>query len=139
MNLAETMCALLCEDVREEMGGKLSYLGVFGIENCGIIPDKIPSSLPRVCLVVMMSKIKSDIRECEITINIPSNTPIKMNYPIPPNFKKGLNGTLGLTIQPFKITSYGQGSFEIRFNNRKKPALVFNFNILEKSNQTESS
>jgi len=138
MNIAKNICALLCEDVREEKGCKLSYLGVFGIENCGIIPDKIPAFLPRVCLAIMMSDVNVDIKDCDISISLPGEKPINMKYPIPPNIKKGQNATFGITVQPFKLNSPGQGLFEIRFNKKKKPSFIFNFNIIEKDKQADT-
>jgi hypothetical protein len=41
--------AIFCDDVREEIGGKRSYIGVYGPE---LIVQNAPGVLPKLCIVV---------------------------------------------------------------------------------------
>lgn len=133
MKIANKVYMILCEDIREEKGGKLSLLGVYGIDKSGIIPDEIPSNLHKLCLAVMLSEIQIELTKCHVTITAPGKEKMEINLPTTPTHEIGKNVTLGIAVSPFQISKAGEAKFELRFNNEKKPSLVFNFQIIAKA------
>lgn len=132
MKIAKKVYNVLCEDIREEKGDKLSYLGVYGIDNAGLVVDRIPALLPKLCLVVMLSEILVEINKCSVTVKSPGTKDISLELPPVPRAEIGKNLTLGIAISPFKAETAGKAKIELRFNDEKKPSLTFEFNILSK-------
>lgn len=126
---------LLCDDIRQELGNKLSFLGVIGIENSGIVFEKLPATLPRLCLALMLSETQTLIEEIDVTIKTPNSKRISTQITGSniPKVVLGGNVTLGLFMQPFNVASSGDANLELRFNGEKKPSLKFNFKIIEKA------
>ena len=136
MKIAKKISTILCEDIREEKGGKLSYLGVFGIENSGILLDTVPVDLPKICLAVMLSEMQVQIENMQATIKSPGKDKIPLNFKSVPKHDIGKNITLGIFVTPFKVATTGKAKFEIKFNNEKKPSITFEFNILLKDQKS---
>ena len=129
MKVAKTICCVLCEDIREEKGDKLSYLGVYGITNAGVVLDRLPSMLPKLCLAVMLSEVQCELNKCNITVISSGLKKISLDLPQIPKYEIGKNLTLGVTIAPFKFQQEGKSKIELRFNDDKKASLIFEFNV----------
>jgi hypothetical protein len=130
MKLAKNISIILCDDIREEKGSKLSFLGVYGIYNSDIVVDKIPAVLPKLCLAIMLSETQILIEKCEVTIVLPDKEKLQITSPEAPNNEIGKNITLGFMLSPFKINSTGEVNVFFRFNDEKKLTLKFKFHIL---------
>ena len=129
MKFAKKICCVLCEDIREEKGDKLSYLGVYGINNAGIVLDRLPAMLPKLCLAVMLSDVQCELTKCNVTVISPGLNKISLDLPAVPKYEIGKNLTLGVTIAPFKFEQTGKSKIELRFNDEKRASVIFEFNI----------
>jgi len=70
---------LVCDDVRQELGNKRSYIGAYGSD---IIVAAIPSILPKLCFALTVKTPKSDpLRSMEVQIEMPSSPTIKLVMP----------------------------------------------------------
>lgn len=49
MTIPRFMTAILCDDVRREEGGKLSYMGIYGAD---LLLPMFPATLPKLCIVM---------------------------------------------------------------------------------------
>lgn len=136
MRLAKKISMILCEDIREEKANKLAYLGVFGIENTEIILDEIPGNIARLCLAIMLSETNTKIEKLDVTVLSPGLKKINFTLPGTPQNNVGKNVTLGVIVSPFKVAAAGEAKFEIKFNDEKKPSLIFRFKVILKDKKT---
>jgi len=130
MKIAKKIFTMLCDDVREEKGGKLSLMGLYEKE---YIVSHIPSIMPRLCLIIILSEIKEILNKVHITLKSPKSEPNNINFDIRPKVEKGKDFRLIVYLSPFKINGTGEAKFEIKFNNDQKASIVHRFNI-KKSN-----
>jgi len=138
MKIAKIICCVLCEDIREEKGGKLSYLGVYGINNAGIVLDRLPAALPKLCLAVMFSEVQCELTKCNVTVLSSGLEKISLDLPQVPKYEIGKNLTLGVTIAPFKFQKEGPSTIELRFNDEKRASVIFEFNVNLKTQKIQA-
>ncbi len=130
MKIANKVCMMLCDDIREEKANKLSFLGVYGIENSGIIPSQIPLILPKLCLAVMLGEVTTEIKKIDVQLSSPGSQDFHMTLPAPLANPSDSNITLGVIISPYRIEGVGDAKFQLRINDETKPSIVFPFKIL---------
>jgi len=126
MKIAKSIKTILCDDVRQEVGGKMSLMGIYSKD---IIVNKVPVILPFINLVVLLEDIKEPFNKIFVSVSIPNSDPINISYPAPPELAKGKNINFVVGISPFRITDFGPGKFEIRFSESEKASIVHNFSI----------
>ena len=126
MKIAKKIKTILCDDVRQEVGGKMSIMGIYSKD---IVVNKVPAILPSINLVVMFEDIKENFEKLFLTIVIPKSDPIKVSYPAPPGLEKGKDVNLVLGLSPFKLNDTGKAKFEIRFSEDEKASIVHHFSI----------
>lgn len=124
---AESIIAVICEDVRQEINNKLSLMGMF---NGNINVDTIPCVLPVLHFVVFFTGLKKKINTLYISLDMPNSDTIflKNNFPSPSNKEKNFNLIVG--ISPFVIKSFGECSLTIRATKKGKPIFVHPFKIM---------
>ena len=54
MKIAKKYKTLLCDDIRQEVGGKISLMGIYGRD---IVVAKTPITLPQIHFVLMLEDI----------------------------------------------------------------------------------
>lgn len=126
MRIAKNIKTILCDDVRQEIGGKISLMGIYSKD---IIVNKVPASLPFMNLVVMLEDIKEPFEKFFVSVITPKSDPINVNYPAPSKIEKGENINLVVGFSPFKLNDAGSAKFEIRFSESGKASIVHNFSI----------
>jgi hypothetical protein len=126
MKIAKKITAILCDDVRQEVGGKMSLMGIYSND---IVVNKLPKILPFINIVVMLEGIKESFDKIFIDIVMPKSDPIKLSYPAPPDLEKGKNLNLVIGLSPFKLNDAGSAKFEIRFTEDEKASMVHHFAI----------
>ncbi|MCD6389105.1 MAG: hypothetical protein J7L69_06815 [Desulfobulbaceae bacterium] len=126
MKIAKKIKTILCDDVRQEVGGKMSIMGIYSKD---IVVNKVPAILPFINLVVMFEDIKENFEKLFVTIVIPKSDPIKVSYPAPSGIEKGKDINLVLGLSPFKLNDTGKAKFEIRFSEDEKASIVHHFSI----------
>lgn len=126
MKVAKKIKTILCDDVRQEVGGKMSLMGIYSKD---IVVNKVPAILPFINLVVMFEDIKENFKKLFVTIIIPKSDPIKVSFPAPSGIEKGKDVNVVLGLSPFKLNDTGEAKFEIRFSEDEKASIVHHFSI----------
>ncbi len=74
MESRPTFC-LFCDDVREEAGGKISLMGIYGEEM--IIAAPFPCQVPKFCINIhMISPVEDPPQSLNISVTYPPGTTI---------------------------------------------------------------
>ena len=95
---------LLCDDIRQEMGGKTSLMGLYDHH---IVVPQVPFSLPKVCFYTRFSRMDGDFK---FSFAIVSPTGERKDVirdsdvQIPEGAKEG---TFNVIASPFEVTSDG--------------------------------
>lgn len=132
MKTAKQINSILCDDIREEKGNKLSLMGMYGGD---VIVNDFPSILPKLCLFVQLIQLQTLLsKEINVTVHAPQTSEIKMTL-APPNAKIGHNVILGIQITPFRFNAPGEALIELREANSKGPFLTHKFNIVKSEPQ----
>lgn len=129
MKIAKKINILLCDDIRQEQGNKLSFMGVYG---CKIILDHIPAIFPKLCICVMLTGIVTAFSRVDVALILPNAKTIPLAISGPPDVTCGGNHNLGIIVSPARITSAGKAKIELRFDGEKKPSVIHHFEIVEK-------
>ena len=126
MKIAKKIKTLLCDDVRQEVGGKISLMGIYSKD---IIVNNVPTILPIINFVIMFEDIKEPFSTLFVTVVTPKSDPLQFNYPAPPDIEPGKNSNLVMGLSPFRINEKGPARFEIRFSKEEKARIVHRFLI----------
>ncbi len=126
MKIAKNSKTILCDDVRHEVGGKMSLMGLYSQD---IVVNKVPAILPSISLVIMFEDIKETFKKIYVTLIMPKSEPIKVSYSAPADIAKGKDANIVLSLSPFKLNNTGKAKFELRFSEDEKAALVHHFLI----------
>lgn len=91
--------ALFCDDVRAEVGGKLSFMGLYQTEM--LFPDnlRLPTLLPKLVVVIMYYEIRDSIPE-ELTFKITYGDEGVILAEVPISRKDILSGQIQDTALP---------------------------------------
>lgn len=76
MKIAKEIKTILCDDVRQEVGGKMSLMGIYSKD---IVVNKVPVVLPFINLVVMLEDIKEPFSNLFVSVIKPKSKLIKFN------------------------------------------------------------
>jgi len=126
MKLAEKMYVILCDDVRQEVGRKWSFIGIYA--NVMIVP-KLPALFPKICLVLCFEELRKYIPDGEVKLINPGEEPVIFPLSSMPNQKLGGKAYLFVNFSPYVIKSPGEAKFEVRFGGEAKPSIVHSVKI----------
>ena len=126
MKIAQKINTILCDDVRQEVGGKMSLMGIYSKD---IVVNKVPAILPFINLIVMFEDIKEPFDAIFVSVITPESEPIQVSYPPPPGLEKGKDVNIIIGISPFRLNATGPAKFEIRFSENEKAKIVHHFSI----------
>jgi len=109
--------SIICDDIRQEVGNKLSFMGTYGKD---IFIPKTPFTFPHICFVIFYKNIKSG-DSFSISLKDPSGKEVgkKLNGSIPEEVKSIQNFTMLAKFAPLKVIKVGTYKLEIIFNNDK--------------------
>lgn len=127
MKVADTIFSIVCDDVREEVGGKLSMIGLYQEE---IIFAKIPAMLPKLAFVIFLEGIKRAIPEVLVKVLTPGREPqeIKLDKPNKPKIKRAI---MSFFLSPVRFEEPGELTIELYFGKEKKPTYTRSLMIRE--------
>ena len=100
MKIAKKIKTILCDDVRQEVGGKMSLMGIYSKD---IIVNKVPAILPFINLVVMFEDIKEPFANLFVSVITPKSEPVQVSYPPPSNIEKGKDINIIIGLSPFSL------------------------------------
>lgn len=127
MKLAKSVKTIICDDVRNEVGSKMSLMGVYGKD---IVINQTPAVLPSLYFVIMLENVQVVFKELYINLYMPTETnPISVNYPAPTNIEKGRDINLVIGLAPFKINSAGDCRFDLAIKKDADPLISYSFTI----------
>lgn len=109
--------SIICDDIREEVGNKLSLMGIYGKD---IYVPRLPFTFPQLCVAIAYNNLrKGDF--FSVKAEDPSGKEI--GNPIKGSAPKDAKGSLDLTIfakfSPVEISEEGSLRLEIMFNDDK--------------------
>jgi len=120
---------IVCDDIRQEVGHKLSFLGVYGREP-DILVAILPFSFVKLCFAFSISNIKGGdsftIKVIDpsgkelaqsINGNVPEGTKLQHSVPFYPSFA------------PLQVKTEGLHRLVTTFNEDEKLNIEFRFNI----------
>lgn len=126
MSSLKYKCVLFCEDIRQEVGGRVSLMGVLGSK---LLVQSFPLTFPKLCLFIEWGEITGKVN---VTLNIipPEGVEIPKVRPSAP-----IQGQAGLVARSMIVLSnFGfpaAGNYVFEFETDGKPAGRENF-LVEK-------
>ena len=126
MKIAKKINTILCDDVRQEIGGKMSLMGIYSKD---MVVNKVPAILPFINLIVMFEDIKEPFDNIFVSVITPESEPMQVTYLPPPGLEKGKDVNIIIGLSPFRLNATGPAKFEIRLSKNEKPRIVHRFSI----------
>lgn len=106
----------ICDDVRQEIGGKRTIVGMYG--NSLIVPS-VPFNLPQLCFVLKVAFAKSSsITKMMLTIEMPGQIIGPLNVGVPK--KVVLQNMMHLAIYPVLVKETGTCQIFLSFDDQKR-------------------
>lgn len=126
MKVAKKINTVLCDDVRNEVGNKLSLIGIYTKD---IIFNEIPAIYSKLCFVIFIKELKELFTDVKVVLKSPESDDIVMKIKPPPNASLYSDLVLTWAISPFRAKATGQAKFSIYFGKAKRPSLIHKFEI----------
>ena len=127
MRIAKKYKTILCDDVRTEIGGKMSLMGIYGRE---FVVDRVPTVLPIISFVIMLEEVTNSPSPSSSAMPRRScGPPILIRGPKPDDLKPGMDANITMGLSPFKIEATGEAKFEVRFAEKETPRIIHRFKI----------
>lgn len=131
--VAKKITILLCDDIRQEVGNKMSIMGLFGKT---ILCKSLPTLLRQLGVVIQIEQLKKNIEKIYISVKIPGDEDIKnplvLNIPPP---KTGELISMAILLGGIKLTKYGKCFVELRESEKSAPFEKYEFYIREKESE----
>ena len=119
---------IVCDDIREEVGGKKSLIGVYNNE---IVCDELPATLSQLCIRACVSTSSNKpFEKLFFEISLPNQSPIKLACP-PETLEstkaetsgdnsEGFSYVMDMVAAPFQLMAEGKLVVSAFVNNRKR-------------------
>lgn len=130
MKSTKQIITILCDDIRQEIGNKVSLMGIYSKE---LIVPNIPFTLPKICLMLIARDVQNEIRDLRVEVTLPQSKPMEFNVPAPPKQIIPQDIQIGITVAPLNIISEGDAKIEVFQKSDAIPIVSHNF-ILKKAN-----
>lgn len=121
MKYANKIYTIVCDDVRDEKGNKLSLMGIYQRD---IVLPQIPGMMKQLTIVLFLEDLKETFSEIHLTGKLPKSEDIKLSIKVPAGMKKGQGVSMVFGISPLKISAVGKAKLEFRFDKSKRPNYV---------------
>lgn len=129
MKIADKYYTIVCDDIRHELGNKLTLAGVYGEQ---IIIGTIPCILPKLCLAVFLHGVNPEFKGFDVNVKFPDGETKKLQHIAvdqqrPKKGKQDAN--VVIVISPFRVPCEGKAAFELSSGMQKKPEIIHKFDI----------
>lgn len=131
MKIANKINTIICDDVRQETGGRISLMGIYSKY---IVVENIPTVLPILHLVIMMESVQKIFDRLYITITKPKSKPASFEPAAPPDLEIGSDVNIAIALHPFKINELGTWKFSIRFEKEERPRIIHRIEVVKRNN-----
>ena len=129
MKIAKKIFTLVCDDIRLEVNGRISLMGIL---DKNLIVDKIPYILPNLSIMISLEKMQTEISEINVILRAPKVEPEIFKFIAPLDKEKGDNDVrLLVKLSPFRIKSEGEVKVQIKFPDAKKAIAIHSFKIIQ--------
>lgn len=125
--------AIICDDIRQEINNKVSYIGIYGSD---ILVSKLPFSFPKLCFAVSYRNAKG---EDSFSIELIGSSGKQLGKTIkgivPSNVKRHNKFVIFAIFSPLKVEQEGSYKLWITFNDddKSKQKVEYNINIAHKA------
>lgn len=129
MEIANQIIAFICDDIREEIGNKVSLMGIYG-DN--IVFPVLPAAMPKLCLYIVLNEVNTDVNTFKIKVFSPvDGSPIEFNIPAQVDqTSPNKNTRIAVVLSPFKVVKTGEARVELSANDEKNSSVIYRFNIM---------
>lgn len=114
--------SIICDDIRQEVGNKLSFMGIYGPD---IVVPEVPFTFPQLCAAISYKDVKSG-DSFSVKITDPAGKligkPIKGS--VPQDAEGGIKFMMFAKFAPLQVEEVGALKMEIIFNNDKSTKIV---------------
>ncbi|MBU1106086.1 MAG: hypothetical protein KKB51_05400 [Candidatus Riflebacteria bacterium] len=115
MSSIKYKCVLVCEDIRQEVGGRVSLMGVLGSK---LLVQSFPLPFPKLCLFIEWGEIAGKVN---VTLNIipPDGVEIpKVRPSAPIQGQPGLVARSMIVLSNFSFPAAGKYVFEFEADGK---------------------
>ncbi len=115
-------CVLFCEDIRQEVGGRISLMGILGTK---LYVQDFPLIFPKLCLFIEWGEVKENLN---VTLNIIPPEGVQMNNVHPSatiGAQQGVVSRSMIVLTNFAFPKAGQYVFEFVVNGEVVNREVF--------------
>lgn len=119
---ANYKCVLFCEDIRQEVGGRVSLMGILGSK---LYVQDFPLVFPKLCLFIEWGEVKEDLN---LTLNIVPPDGVKMNSVHPSATIAAQHGVVSrsmIVLTNFAFPKAGDYVFEFVVNGKPVNREIF--------------
>lgn len=126
MKIAKNSHVIICDDVRNEVGNKLSFMGIYPT---GIVLPFVPNTLKGLHVIFLLDGIKKRFNKVRFILTIPGSNPFELFSDAPPedHQKKTLQLVFGLA--PLKIEKTGMARIKLYIDETLEPEVEYEFEI----------
>lgn len=119
--------AIICDDIREEMRKKLSFIGIYGPN---ILVSKIPFVFPKLCFAISYKDVKGG-DSFSIELKNPSDEQLgkTITGSVPKEVKDNIRFYVFAVFSPLNIKQEGEHKLVITCNDNDKWRQKINFVI----------
>lgn len=127
MKIAKEVFTLVCDDIREEVGGKASLMGVYN----DIVFQGLPAVLPKLSFAIILRGLLKKFSKVDFVVKLPGENPVKLKTMsgFGQVLKIGESCNLHLAMAPFAVKTAGQVRLELIFDDAKEPQIVHTFEV----------
>lgn len=119
--IAEQILTIVCDDIRHEMGGKVSLMGIY--DEVNVI--QAPTILPKINLAIIIRKTKIEIKKIKVDLIRPDGDTIDLpEFNSPLGIPIGSTHNMDICVAPLKVDTAGKYVWEVRINGSEKPSFT---------------
>jgi len=123
--------SIVCDDIRQEINNKLSFIGIYGSLNPQILVSKVPFLFPKLCFVMCFKNVKAGDKFATKLIG-PSGK--ELGKAITGTAPKGTKSTGAIVFfalyTPLKVEEEGAYKLLTTFNEDEKARQEITFKII---------
>lgn len=124
--IAQKIHIIMCDDVRRELGNKMSLMGFYSGD---IILNKLPSNLKSLVFVLVLERIAKPFKKIVVTLKLPKEKPNELTIDASKKITLRMNMNLAFGFSPVLLKNTGKAKVEFRFDDDEKPRIGYSFNI----------
>lgn len=129
MKIAKKIFTLVCDDIRLEIDGKISLMG---IQDRDLAVDEIPYILPSLAIMISLEEMQTETSEINVIVKAPKVEAEQLKFLAPPDKAKDDNDAkLLVKLTPFRIKAEGEVKIQIKLPDAKKAITIHSFKIVQ--------